>query len=442
MKKRIFCATIIGLFAADQSFCTQEAPTSSLFEVSSSSPSVNKATMTRRNSMISYQKAIATSRKIFTFDEFLRNIDRFAQDNEWKSAAADISGAYNEANNVLHAHSDKFGCKKMIHKNDANNVIYTVDISWPAVKQYAEKAIEKENLSKIILSSLLRFNKNESVMLDLSDLNKILKYTKDIKENESEQGVTAISSDQINALEKLCIGKNRLFCIDKLEESYQENFREMFKCAIKNYTGFQRIMSLLAMFILNTNKDRGYAIVDGARPIAIEAMDGESSHYSQSEKTIRLQRRYLDLSDAEGVYVFVHEATHAFHYMLCPDGFGDFLSLSVYASLNAENANFLQLFFPALAKEVMDPIVTIVENKMGGDLPVGTIKEGIENKGKSTAWLYEIFKFLINAGFANVIFDKDVLDKDGGDNFKLSNILTSTHIARAIYILAFAFGKE
>jgi ankyrin repeat protein len=187
------------------------------------------------------------------------------------------------------------------------------------------------------------------------------------------------------------------------------------------------------------------------------------SYYSDLNKSINLEKKHFTFP-AFNTSTFVHEISHAFHYMISPMGFASFLNMSVYAAINSENLNFRTLFFPMLSEELMEPIVAEMEKAISAGIQVEKLRNDMGEiiKKKDNAvdkkditigekdntsqpdqaqWLYDTLQLLINSGFAGVVFNKSELANNELEAFDLSKILTAKHIARAIYVLASVFGK-
>ncbi|MDR2794385.1 MAG: hypothetical protein LBB12_01245, partial [Holosporaceae bacterium] len=241
MEKLVSYLLLTYLFLASSSFCFSSNSTSG------SNFSERKAT--RRGSMISYQQLSVNDNSLhnqFAYEKFLENMDLFAKANGWKSTSADLDEEHSEAKTKLLLLNEKLGCKKMIPKGDKcegsalgdgfdKNIIYTIDISWPSIKQYAEKviALEKEKRDASMPEQFLTCIRSTD-RLKLKDLAGILEIFGNIEESKKNKGGTEITKEQMDTLEKLCVGEKRLFSIEKLDKKYHEGFRKIFRYTLES----------------------------------------------------------------------------------------------------------------------------------------------------------------------------------------------------------------
>ncbi|MDR3285154.1 MAG: hypothetical protein LBS83_00540 [Holosporales bacterium] len=299
--------------------------------------------------------------------------------------------------------SIKFGLTHIKTKN--NLEYYSIDLSWPNIKKYAEKTLgEKE------FGILKEFGEKTFADENTERENKTLSW---IHNNE----------ELLNKLVDLCI--SGVFNLSKLLCNDKEKFKILLKELLKTSTGFQRIMSLLTVSILNSTENK----IDKKNTLEIRILSNTDSfnreHFNCKENAIVMKT--LDAS-FNNIRTFLHECGHASRYMLLGEYFYRNLDLiRNFSILNSPNIDFTDLFYPMLVPEKMDPIVDRIKD----------ILEKVNLKTKEVEnILCNIFLYLIENGFASVVFfdkHKQQFEQCFEDYNKNKKI-----VAKAIYVYSVA----
>ncbi|MDR3186623.1 MAG: procyclic acidic repetitive family protein, partial [Christensenellaceae bacterium] len=211
-------------------------------------------------------------------------------------------------------------------------------------------------------------------------------------------------------LYNLCVGGNRVFNISNLSADDQEQFYLIFKNTVQNYTGFQRIMSILTIWILN-NCDQETILPSNSVDIIVE--DGQkrntSSFRGGSEDIVLIRDKFV-----VGAHTFEHEISHLFHSILFTRAFycayRNVFQLFTRSVFDSEIAvDFKEIFFPALNKRHMEEVVNekaIIERSGAWE-----VKKDIKNA---------LIKNIIDYGLLDFVFNYDMYEK-AVNNFKMNH---------------------
>ncbi|MDR3179698.1 MAG: ankyrin repeat domain-containing protein [Holosporaceae bacterium] len=332
------------------------------------------------------------------------------------------------------------GVRKYPSSNGGN--VFSLDHSWPNIRRIAEKladkgadAILKETFHRTKYAVKCIYDKRKEkeyqeivlgeIKKNLKALGDLLEKIKGVKIKPEERSEVTLLENQLNDFIDLCVGKDAVFDITLLNNSNKGLFCDRLGEMLKNYSGFQRICSILAMRLINTIMSRG---VRGAS-IKIE----DKNEFAPWKNEIRITQEVLTGKYRNNCYsqdgigksaVVHHEMTHFFHSMIALIGFNDFdLYLKFMAVYNICNSkhSLLDLFFPVLsANKKMDSIVREIKKKL----------ENLDQNADSTKKaIYPIYQKVVQAGFGNLLFKNEEIDKLTSDN-----LCESERLAKAIYI--------
>ena len=326
----------------------------------------------------------------------------------------------------------------------------TIDVSWPNLRLVIKKILadvldhgeNPKKLGKLNLNYFAADHKNsenpttlktsEPITLNhlrwiLNEFEPLFKRIEHMQESDEVDGrFSGLSDDQAKWLANLLIveseerndyvdnegvgrltlnnyvqGKGRLFNTSKLNATLQKEFKDSLIEMLKNKTGFQRAMSLLALHVLNNNLSIDIVLVE------------EGASYLYTRHSIRLGSLYFD-SEA-----LMHESTHAYHQIIGSDPERSKWH-SIYSELNA-SIDLVNEFFPMLSEDRMSNMV----NK---------ITEYIEDKTLNKENTTILLEKIICRGFGSLLFDKI----PEGKNLKIDKLLNDKKlIAKCLYISAY-----
>jgi hypothetical protein len=296
---------------------------------------------------------------------------------------------------------------------------YVIDISWPSIKACA----------KIVAAE----------QPDDSLLKKFLKQVGDISFSYDNEAKTNFCEGQKDIILAQC---DNFFDLSELSDDKKKRLREIIGKILDNYSGFQRFASLLVVGLLNSEKG---VFASNFTKIKIKETSGkDSSRFSCSENSVYIED---DCYRDDGLeWIFVHELTHAFHYMVCKDvSYKNFIPLLVQTVTS--NGNFCDMFFPMLTEYNLDPknnpilnyIQTTLEsneNKVKEVIDdVVKISQGNKSDSKIANALFYVLTTIVKSGFGKVVL---------GDSWEkcLADTLDVKSLARAIYVRVFAFSEE
>ncbi|MDR0556012.1 MAG: ankyrin repeat domain-containing protein [Holosporaceae bacterium] len=326
----------------------------------------------------------------------------------------------------------------------ANPNLLLVDVSWPVIREYATAVAGNicDKRKRDALAALLNTCSAYDAPAQASDRadyrrSKLSEYPAAIKE---------LTAD-------LCNGNNRLFNLEGLPPPYAELFKDRLGEMCSNWTGWQRVMTMRILQILNNTE---YAFIPGkdgpiqilkipnetrisrqediARLLRGQGSSGEGrvcSHCNSENLSVVLSEEYLERPTS----VVFHELTHASHYMMMPD----IESVQLpFVQAVLQDKFYRCLFFPQLKEERMCVIVRSIQGNISRDYVqnmIGKMNDDTNNDPDKRG-LCGIFRLLIVNGFASIVFgDQPQASK------KIPDILTPELIARTIYVYC-AFFRD
>jgi ankyrin repeat protein len=331
---------------------------------------------------------------------------------------------------------EKLGFRRLPENED----LLTVDISWPVIREYAEKVLgdntiydeeAKEKLRRF-LGTYAVYDLRAPNSTDVSDF----RYSR-LKDDPKK-------ADEF--VKYLCEGDEKLFDPGELPPEYVILFKARLKELLFNYSGFQRIMAMKTVQILNSTDEYSFD-KDKAAPIKIRKIADEKrdttdvlSHYFLSKRESRKCSQYCSADHSVALVdsyfkkansTLMHEITHAYHFMLMPP-IHSLEPAFIHSVLNSP-FDFLDMLFPMLREDRVREISGEIA-KYISDEYVGRMKKEMAaiNQCSNKVALNGIFETLIKNGFASVIFGSR------GDE-KLSVILTKEMIAKAVYVYCVIF---
>ncbi|MDR3151811.1 MAG: hypothetical protein LBT67_03090, partial [Holosporaceae bacterium] len=305
------------------------------------------------------------------------------------------------------------GLKKYYY--DGGGSVFSMDYSWPNIRRIAERLIE-EPAKAILPKTFQSLEYEKTVALKKIEENRaaLIELLKKIKEievgiNDGNRQVVDISDEQIDYfITNLCFGKNAVFSVELTEDENEPRLLcERLKVMLKNYSGFQRICSILTMRLINTIMARG-----GKKEASIKkAKHDEGNAYSFDSDTLFLTADAINGSYCENCYgtdtnkdssdTVYHEMTHFFHNMVngrLSDNSqeissGQALTPLIMYNICNSNLSLVDLFFPALTTSKMKPIVDKIENEL---------KEKADSLKLKENAIYQIYIAVVNNGFGNL----------------------------------------
>lgn len=391
-----------------------------------------KIPLSRINSQISFPLSNAQhSRDMSMQDEFSNFID--ANKLELKEKIIkDINNRERMAASTLLKLGEKLGIKQAILKN--GKTIEVLDISYPTMKACAQKIITEATIPAT--GNVNNFGQT----LNLKDLADIMTLISDVSCSVDESGAedrryTKISDETIQQLLKFCFGKNRLFYCEK---AIEEKTKKMIVATLKNYTGFQRIASMLIASTLNLSEDY-YFVKNHSFWRIVEDMPDSGTCYTITS-SVHIP---LDTSD-DNIVTFIHEIGHAYDAMLMENLENGDNSLETYSIINSSAANFVDLFFPSLTASVFENSVEKLEIILNDILDIDAIRSDIKShidhgydfKIFASRVIFNAFRSLVYAGFGSRVFDLDDLKTQDDYRFDSEKTLNTKNIARALYIVS------
>ncbi|GHU16382.1 hypothetical protein FACS189472_01310 [Alphaproteobacteria bacterium] len=328
--------------------------------------------------------------------------------------------------------------------------IPTIDLSWPNIRQ-------------VFLEKIGNNNPNSRAR-EFADL---IEKTKIRDEYVSADNFSSLGGAEKTEILDLCLAENNgLFDLSELSVVNKGHFRRQLRQMLGDYTGFQRIMSLLAVSILNSISEHAF-VRDFTRIGVAKTTEDDEDCYNPTARKIEIEQNSFSseeyTTEAHGITysAIFHEITHGYHDMI----FGS-LDLGnyelAYQILNSEDANFIQVFFPMLANERMETAVEKIVELMS-DLDIDDIRKHIKD-GKLDNIIH-IFRKIVDCGFGNLVFSREGLfsgkddldmDEDGleitknglrieeddieikEDSLNIGDNLTMQMLARAIYVYYYA----
>lgn len=283
------------------------------------------------------------------------------------------------------------------------------------------------------LNPLLNEIKLEQKEAETNDLNEKETNNKEAKQRTSD--TYGIKPELVDLLVNLCVeeqskrdnpvtegrgglaakdyvrGKGRLFNISELPDDLKVKFKDILREALKNKTGFQRIMTLFALHVLN-------------REYSIKIIpENERSFYSPTEHSINFRF-------AGGARTLCHELAHAYHRILKIGLDWEYSQWQpIFSELNAP-IDFIDEFFPMLKNERMSAVTNEIENYIRG-------------KKLDKDYILALLEKIMRRGFGTLPFDNTLgteveAIENLKENLKIDNIIQNEElIARCFYIAAY-----
>ncbi|GHU14057.1 hypothetical protein FACS189449_10210 [Alphaproteobacteria bacterium] len=196
------------------------------------------------------------NRKTYTLYEYQKLVGEFYIQNDMPRMENEVWRKGIVPANALDYIREKLGSKE--YPIAGGKGIPTIDLSWPNIKRVFLKKFEEENVPE-----------------RAKRLKDIIKKVEDITYKNFLQQQQMIESQTGEILSMCFNGDDSLFNLTELENvnNYHEDFVECIRGMLGNYTGFQRIMSLLAVSILNSSTKEGDAFVLGFSRIGVKKQD-------------------------------------------------------------------------------------------------------------------------------------------------------------------------
>ncbi|GHT93998.1 hypothetical protein FACS1894122_10150 [Alphaproteobacteria bacterium] len=300
--------------------------------------------------------------------------------------------------------------------------IPTIDLSWP-------------NMRDVFLAKVGKITSGRA-----GRLNVVISAIEGVEhDNFSQKLEEKQIQDQIKEIIALCLDKKEgLFDLRELNDANSIRFKEHLEQMLGDYTGFQRIMSLLAVSTLNSTME--HAFVPGFTKIGVAKIGGcdtSGNCYIHISRKIKIEQKNFDgkeyITDDDGVTypTIFHEITHAYHHMVL--GSLDLSDCeSAYSILNSTDVDFIGLFFPMLSNEKIELATDKIVGLMTGKWDIKVIKSHIADG--SSKEIMNIFKKVVDCGFGNLVFSKEDLILKKDNCVKIEEILTENMLAKAIYV--------
>ncbi|MDR1236023.1 MAG: ankyrin repeat domain-containing protein [Holosporaceae bacterium] len=317
-----------------------------------------------------------------------------------------------------------------IRKIKDGQEILVVDISWPSIKNYANRVLAK-------------YADKHDTPEHIKKLKKLLEDFGNISSESGNTTRTAIQESQASCLLGLC---QQFFETPDADKNLIEG---IISKAILNYTGFQRIMSILTVGLLNGGDD-GFCPGFIGSKISMEDLSWISARgiYYPYNRRVALDPAYThDLLDRVET-TLVHELTHLFNYMIVKtEGYHTFYKNSIpfFVKSVLANDNFRDMFFPAISKTNLDPknnaiLKKIIETVRKNEVKFDRIKEVIkilssgrnENVSGEEKKIFNILVEIVKHGFGEIVF---------GESWEgnMYDQLTPENFAVAVYIRTLLF---
>lgn len=316
--------------------------------------------------------------------------------------------------------------------------MYVVDISWDSMKEYA---------SNILKNSKGSIEENR----DLKRLKTALSLVENISyKSKDDRRFANISDEQKNKIVEFCFSEDGIFepatNLKDEQKKLTKQAKKLLAKTLENYTGFQRIASLLILNILNNTEQ--HKITNVTKKISIN--HGKAAAFSGSLMTILVPLNFTEPKITKTSISFIHEVGHAYHHLLMNyDTTEDTIHtpLETFSIINSQAADFTALFYPALStqnfKNTVDNLAPIIKNIVDFDSIKKDINNHINNNAsfrlRSSDIIVKLFGRLILAGFGNKIFNTP--SPDNIDSISIDDIFNENTIAKAIYIASMYIRK-
>ncbi len=306
--------------------------------------------------------------------------------------------------------------------------VTSIDISWPSLQKVAEKCLKKVKTENPEILS-----KNQP--LTLAHLKWIFNEFGNLfdamKNSTPPDDLTrfGLREKDINLIIDLTIGEKRLFNVPDRD---LDKFKEILRYLLINPTGFQRVMSLLTVCVLNENEPHLFENNRTGIQICFEHSTGGSYFPHFHRINIGLGSNENPKNTAKLASTLNHEMNHAYHYMIGfraknADKFDAWLSN--FSIVNSQKSDYINIYFPMLKKKHMKTIVDKIKELITPEV-LEYIKSNEERKNK----ILEYTKHIMLKGFGNVLLTKTEDQKL--KNFNSEEMFTEDFIARCIFLYA------
>ena len=376
-------------------------------------------------------------------DHFYRDWAQF-----FKDIGREMTEEYNGIALRIRNIGETFGYKEYPKDASGNISIISIDISWPNLKRKIIDFLNSElrnNGKKWESFGNILFNyKTGAQIQDIHDLENLkddqpitlqhLDALIPVFDVISQDGESHLEDWQINLLTKLCLkiqknGENRLFDLSDLAEGEQKYFEDLLKEMLRNKTGFQRIMSLLSIAIINNERGNIKITFDkkeltGYRPYyhKININLSETSPLYGKKKSFSTLKKGKEAETIKELsLILLHEISHAYHRIIGYD-IGNVRKSKWFSSFSILNApvNLISEFFPMLLPENMNEVINKISDYIKG-VPI--------DDNQKIDWIYDIMYY----GFGTLLFD-NIPSKD---DLKIDILCQNEDfIAKCIYITA------
>ncbi|MDR3180109.1 MAG: ankyrin repeat domain-containing protein [Holosporaceae bacterium] len=350
------------------------------------------------------------------------------------------------------AYAGLYECAKFLgvkrYPSSSKGNVFSLDYSWPNICRISKDLVARD--AKDILNETFyrlkcavkykndeenkkyqevafeKIKKNQEALKDL--LEKIEEVEVEIKP-EKRNRVTFTQS-QTNMFIDLCMGKDAVFDITPLDAENQKLFRTRIEEMLQNYSGFQRICSILAMKLINTIMSRG-ATGASINIETINKYDSKENKILLTSDTLSgkyIRNYYEPNSKGENFATIYHEITHFFHYMVSNnlmstqiiENKNKLLPMVIYNICNSKSS-LQDLFFPTLSGDKMKNIVEKIKKNLEVSKEFVNFEEEI----------YYIYKRAVDAGFGNLLFEDSEID-----TLTLEKLCDTERLAKAIFIIS------
>ncbi|GHT94094.1 hypothetical protein FACS1894122_10380 [Alphaproteobacteria bacterium] len=388
-----------------------------------------------------------------------------------KSSAEVPSFSVDNIINELCCLGELFGFKKYGVGNDTiGNTqikdIPTIDLSWPNMKEVFRRNVnnikveaqraradellglitETERITKDNIVTELKAEQKERIiklcidekdcLFDFSEIKKsvraLIETNINLKKERIKEYKWLESSNHQNKelLDKKFMEVHNLHdLIQNLKKLFdnpveaKEKFKEHLLEMLGTYSGFQRIMSLLAINLLNSGTKK-MKVVLGDRNLF------KAYKFGMNNNALILTPITFFSANNRGNSSILHEITHAYHneissFFGIPELFVKSTSLAIHTILNSRNANLIELFFPLLNAKKMDSAV----EKIGECINL----ENILGNAQSKKEIESMLKAIIDCGFASVVISPKAIE-EGLKIEDLINRNSENIIAKIIYV--------
>ncbi|MDR1236288.1 MAG: ankyrin repeat domain-containing protein [Holosporaceae bacterium] len=321
----------------------------------------------------------------------------------------------------LNSLSDKLGYT--VREISNGQKFFVVDVSWPSIKNSADRVLAK-------------YEGKDSTPKYIENLKKLLGDFGNIFAKSEDQTRTAIRKDQADFLLELC---RKFFDISDADAN-KSLIEGTISKAILNYTGFQRIMSILTVGLLNEGDD-GFCPGFTNSKIIMEDLSKipACGVYDYDNHSVKLDPGCVR-DPNEAARVLIHELTHLFNYMtLEVENYNTFYRYSIPFFIKSALANdsFRDMFFPAISKANLNPknnviLKTITETITGNKVKFDRIKEvirimssgGNEDVSEEEKKIFNILVKIVKHGFGEIVFgeswEKNMYDQLTPENFAVA----------------------